>query len=262
MYVREREGSQPTGKKRVTPFLLSPSSLVVRSFHCLSPLPQMAHKTEGRGGENTEEREGGKRREKGALRPKNREFSLQTAPTGKWRLRSHLLFFKKRFQVFKEMLKHVFLDKVLVNTHISSHCHSNLKKCFSQFCPASLLFPEGLNDVQYCTMPPSSFQNKNRLCSRTCGIGKITKIKKIAKIFQHYYEDCKPWMDPTTKRNLIFESQILPRREIWSMPWIPPRRKFWVENRKARDPEVGHQTAPPHNNNNNNKNNNSHSSKT
>ena len=33
------------------------------------------------------------------------------------------------------------------------------------------------------------FKNKNRLCSRTCGIDKIAKIKKITKIkimFKHY----------------------------------------------------------------------------
>ncbi len=65
-------------------------------------------------------------------------------------------------------------------------------------------------------------------------------------MFKHYFKDCKPWMDPTLKRNLIFESQIPPRREIWSKsPESHPEENFGWENRKARDPEVGHQTAPP-----------------
>ncbi len=54
-------------------------------------------------------------------------------------------------------------------------------------------------------------------------------------------------MDPTPKRNLIFESQIPPRREIWSKsldptrkrnlvkePRIPPRRKFWVGKQEIK----------------------------
>ncbi len=117
------------------------------------------------------------------------------------------------------------------------------------------------NKVSFSNLPFKCLNNKNRLCSRTCGIDKITKFKKIAKKFKHYFKDCKPSMDPTPKRNLIFESQIPPQREIWSQsPGSHPEENLGWENRKARDPEVGHQTAPPHNNNNSN--NNSHSSKT
>ncbi len=64
------------------------------------------------------------------------------------------------------------------------------------------------------------------------------------------------------EEKLIFESQIPPRRKILSKsPRSHPEENLEWENRKAGDPEVGHQTAPPHNNNNNN-NNNSHSSRT
>ncbi len=53
-------------------------------------------------------------------------------------------------------------------------------------------------------------------------------------------------MDPTPNRNLIFESQIPPRREIWyKSPGSHPEENLGWEKRKARDPEVGHQTAPP-----------------
>ncbi len=53
-------------------------------------------------------------------------------------------------------------------------------------------------------------------------------------------------MDPTPKRNLIFESQIPPRREIWSKsPGSHPEENLGWENSKARDPEVGQQTASP-----------------
>ena len=53
-------------------------------------------------------------------------------------------------------------------------------------------------------------------------------------------------MDSTPKRNLIFESQIPPRREVWSKsPGSHPEGNLGCENRKARDPEVGHQTVPP-----------------
>ncbi len=53
-------------------------------------------------------------------------------------------------------------------------------------------------------------------------------------------------MDPTPKRNLIFESQIPPRREIWSIsPGSHPEENLGWKNRKARDLEVVHQTAPP-----------------
>ncbi len=68
------------------------------------------------------------------------------------------------------------------------------------------------------------------------------------------------WILPP-KRNLIFESQILPGREIWSKcPGSHPEENLGWEDRKSRDTEVGHQTPPPPNNNNNT--NNSHSSKT
>ncbi len=68
--------------------------------------------------------------------------------------------------------------------------------------------------------------------------------------------DCKPWMDPTLMKNLIFKSQIPPWREIWSKsprshpkeksgqrapdptpkrnlvkePRIPPRREIWSKS--------------------------------
>ncbi len=52
--------------------------------------------------------------------------------------------------------------------------------------------------------------------------------------------------DPTPKRNLIFQSQISPLREIWSKsPESHLKENLGRENRKARDPEVSHQTAPP-----------------
>ncbi len=75
--------------------------------------------------------------------------------------------------------------------------------------------------------------NKNRLCSRTCGIDKTTKIKKIAK--KDYSKDCKPWMDPTPKRNLIFlVTDPTPKRYLVKEPRIPPQRKFRVGEQESK----------------------------
>ncbi len=63
----------------------------------------------------------------------------------------------------------------------------------------------------------------------------------------HPKEKSDFWVtDPTLKRNLVKELRIPPQREIWSKsPGSHPEENLGWDNRKARDPEVGHQTAPP-----------------
>ena len=87
----------------------------------------------------------------------------------------------------------------------------------------------------------------------TCGPpqgGKMVGVHLRRK--KHHSKDFKPWMDPTPKRNRIFEPL-----SGQSAPDSTPEKKLGWENRKARDPKVGHQTVSDNNNNNNN--NHSHS---
>ena len=66
-------------------------------------------------------------------------------------------------------------------------------------------------------------------------------------MLKHYNKDCKPWMDPTPKRNMIFESQSGQRApNLVKEPQIPPRRKFWVgEQESKRSKSWSSNCSPP-----------------
>ena len=94
-------------------------------------------------------------------------------------------------------------------------------------------------------------QNKNRLCSKTCGGENTKKRKEIKQIIEGIINTTKESMvekknmlktlDPTPKRNLIRKRQIPPRREIWSksLGSHPERNLGWENRMKKSEVDLG-----------------------
>ncbi len=109
--------------------------------------------------------------------------------------------------------------------------------------------------------------NKNRLCSKTCGIDNIvknSKEKKYSEILSELYimsgNSSGLDLDPTPKRNHRAEvsGRILADCHFLVDP--TPKRIYSVEERYSKRRHAN--CSPRHNNNHPNNNNNLHSSRT